>query len=106
MRPRDCRGDPRTGTSGKWITYHRRPRYAPFMPALAALAPPPTDPAAILDDVFGYPAFRGAQEEIIDHVIGGGDARVLMPTGGDKSLCYQVPAIARHAGGRGVALVV
>src|SRR3954462_5494065 len=106
MRPGECRGDPRTGTSGKWITYHRRPRYAPFMPALAALAPPPTDPATILHDVFGYDGFRGPQQAIVDHVCAGGDALVLMPTGGGKSLCYQLPAIARHAEGRGVALVV
>ena len=52
-----------------------------------------TLPATILHDVFGYSAFRGAQAEIVDHVIAGGDALVLMPTGGGKSLCYQVPAI-------------
>ena len=72
----------------------------------AALASPRTDPARILQDVFGYAAFRDAQAEIVDHVTGGGDALVLMPTGGGKSLCFQVPAIARHAQGRGVALVV
>jgi ATP-dependent DNA helicase RecQ len=72
----------------------------------AALASPRTDPAQILHDVFGYAAFRDAQAEIVAHVTGGGDALVLMPTGGGKSLCYQVPAIARHADGRGVALVV
>ncbi len=65
-----------------------------------------TSPLAILADVFGYNAFRGAQREIVEHLIGGGDALVLMPTGGGKSLCYQVPAIARHRAGRGVALVV
>ena len=65
-----------------------------------------TNPASILQQVFGYSAFRGAQAEIVDHVIGGGDALVLMPTGGGKSLCYQVPAIARHRAERGVALVV
>src|SRR5215218_2931310 len=72
----------------------------------AALASPRTDPARILQDVFGYAAFRDAQAEIVAHVAGGGDALVLMPTGGGKSLCFQVPAIARHAEGRGVALVV
>ena len=61
---------------------------------------------AILHDVFGYGTFRGAQAEIVAHVTGGGDALVLMPTGGGKSLCYQVPAIARHRAGRGVAVVV
>jgi ATP-dependent DNA helicase RecQ len=63
-------------------------------------------PLAILHEVFGYPAFRGQQQAIVDHVSGGGDALVLMPTGGGKSLCYQVPAISRHRSGRGVALVV
>jgi ATP-dependent DNA helicase RecQ len=65
-----------------------------------------TAPLAILQEVFGYAAFRDAQADIVDHVVGGGDALVLMPTGGGKSLCYQVPAIARHRAGRGVAVVV
>lgn len=65
-----------------------------------------TDPVDILQEVFGYTAFRGDQQAIVEHVGGGGDALVLMPTGGGKSLCYQVPAIARHRAGRGVALVV
>jgi len=57
---------------------------------------------SVLQDVFGYPAFRGRQAEIIDHVAGGGDALVLMPTGGGKSLCYQIPALIRP----GVGVVV
>src|SRR3954449_12878027 len=57
---------------------------------------------AILNEVFGYPAFRGHQAEVIEHVAGGGDALVLMPTGSGKSLCYQIPALMRE----GVALVV
>ncbi|MCW4385460.1 DNA helicase RecQ [Salinibacterium sp. SYSU T00001] len=53
----------------------------------------------VLGRVFGYEAFRGDQAEIIRHVIGGGDALVLMPTGGGKSLCYQVPALVRAGTG-------
>ncbi|MBV9890521.1 MAG: DNA helicase RecQ [Rhizobacter sp.] len=56
--------------------------------------------------MFGYVRFRGPQQEIVEHVAAGGDALVLMPTGGGKSLCYQVPAIVRHRAGRGVAVVV
>ena len=65
-----------------------------------------TDPLSILQEVFGYPEFRGEQAAIVDHAVNGGDALVLMPTGGGKSLCYQLPAIARHRAGRGVAVVV
>ncbi len=68
--------------------------------------PASSTPLSILQEVFGYPAFRGRQAEIVEHVAGGGDALVLMPTGGGKSLCYQVPAIARHRRGCGVAVVV
>ena len=60
----------------------------------------------ILREVFGYEFFRGPQEAIIEHVSGGGDALVLMPTGGGKSLCYQVPAIARQRAGQGTTIVV
>ena len=60
----------------------------------------------VLQDVFGYEQFRGSQEAIIGHVVGGGDALVLRPTGGGKSLCYQVPAIVRQQAGQGVAIVV
>ena len=65
-----------------------------------------TNPRHILREVFGYNAFRGAQQDIVEHVCGGGDALVLMPTGGGKSLCYQVPAIARQRAGHGVTVVV
>ena len=66
----------------------------------------PNQPLEILGEVFGYDSFRGPQQDIIEHVIAGGDALVLMPTGGGKSLCYQVPAIARQRAGLGVTVVV
>src|SRR5512146_2438808 len=53
----------------------------------------------ILREVFGYAQFRGEQQEIIARLIAGGDALVLMPTGGGKSLCYQIPALARDGMG-------
>ena len=62
----------------------------------------PDSPLRILRDVFGFDGFRGQQAAVIEHVVAGGDALVLMPTGGGKSLCYQIPALIRP----GVAVVV
>ncbi|AVX03826.1 DNA helicase [Maritalea myrionectae] len=59
-------------------------------------------PLSILRDYYGYDAFRGQQEDVINHVVEGGNAFVLMPTGAGKSLCYQIPALCR----KGVAVVV
>src|ERR1700743_3254874 len=59
-------------------------------------------PLDILRTGFGHKDFRGHQAEIVDHVVGGGDAIVLMPTGGGKSMCYQIPALCRD----GVGVVV
>ena len=63
-------------------------------------------PLDILGQVFGYSDFRGPQQAIVEHVVQGGDALVLMPTGGGKSLCYQIPAIARQNAGHGVTVVI
>ncbi|MCK5662137.1 MAG: RecQ family ATP-dependent DNA helicase, partial [Thiotrichaceae bacterium] len=59
-------------------------------------------PQEILRNIFGYQHFRGEQENIINHVLMDGNALVLMPTGGGKSLCYQIPALIRH----GVAIII
>ena len=50
----------------------------------------------VLRDVFGFDQFRGAQESIVEHIVAGGDALVLMPTGAGKSLCYMIPALRLH----------
>src|ERR1700710_3313678 len=75
-------------------------------PAMATVPDrlPDTTPDAlsVLNHVFGLPAFRGAQEEIVGHVVDGGNCLVLMPTGGGKSLCYQLPSLLR----RGCGIVV
>ena len=64
------------------------------LPVILPSAPLPMSPALqTLRRVFGFDAFRGAQAEIVDHMVSGGDALVLMPTGGGKSLCYQLPAL-------------
>lgn len=59
-------------------------------------------PGEVLRRVFGFPGFQGLQEEVVQHVVSGGDALVLMPTGGGKSICYQVPAFCRD----GTAVVI
>ncbi|MBB2915020.1 ATP-dependent DNA helicase RecQ [Streptosporangium becharense] len=64
--------------------------------------PEMSDATRVLRRVFGYDSFRDGQQEIIEHVVAGGDALVLMPTGGGKSLCYQIPALVR----KGVGVVV
>ena len=67
------------------------------------LAEPILDnPARVLRQVFGFPGFRGQQEPAVNHLLAGGDALVLMPTGGGKSICYQVPALCRA----GTAVIV
>jgi ATP-dependent DNA helicase RecQ len=74
------------------------------VPSSDVLTPSPI--LSILREVFGYESFRGPQQDIIEHVTGGQDALVLMPTGGGKSLCYQIPAIARQQAGLGISIVV
>ncbi|HEY1459648.1 MAG TPA: DNA helicase RecQ [Casimicrobiaceae bacterium] len=64
-----------------------------------AEATPSDSTLDVLRRTFGYPAFRGAQGEVVDHLVDGGDALVLMPTGAGKSLCYQIPSIVRPGTG-------
>lgn len=67
-----------------------------------ALSPHSKTPREVLRRVFGFPSFRGLQEVVIEHLLAGGDALVLMPTGGGKSICYQLPALCRP----GTAIVI
>ncbi len=68
-------------------------------PGPATDAPAANTPDAILSRVFGFPGFRGLQRQAVDRVMAGGDALVLMPTGGGKSICYQLPALCRPGTG-------
>jgi len=68
----------------------------PERPTLQLADPSPLE---VLRRVFGHADFHGAQRAIVEYVIAGGDALVLMPTGGGKSLCYQLPALVRHGTG-------
>ena len=71
----------------------------PAAPAAPARSFAGADPLAVLREVYGYDAFRADQADIVDHVVAGGDAVVLMPTGGGKSITYQVPALVREGTG-------
>ncbi|NLT93668.1 MAG: DEAD/DEAH box helicase, partial [Actinobacteria bacterium] len=69
----------------------------PAAPPPSAAGRPTSPPSAraLLREVFGFTEYRPHQEKVVEHLIGGGDAFVLMPTGGGKSLCYQIPAMVR-----------
>src|SRR5438874_10041778 len=115
-----CNHSPLTGSSSEYVIKlptttdkNRRavwggPELSAAGSRLARVASPETDPETgtdaleTLHRVFGYDSFRGDQAAIVEHVIAGGDALVLMPTGGGKSLCYQIPALVRP----GVGVVI
>jgi ATP-dependent DNA helicase RecQ len=111
-RARDDRRPPRAQAGGRRPAFRsgraerfscRRVRnLAPTTTGAFASIRPTMIARDVLQTVFGYPEFRGEQQAIIDHVAAGGDALVLMPTGGGKSLCYQIPALLRA----GTAIVV
>ena len=73
----------------------------PAAPPPSAAGRPTSPPSAraLLREVFGFTEYRPHQKEVVEHLIGGGDAFVLMPTGGGKSLCYQIPAMVRPGTG-------
>ena len=91
----------RTGTAGGPAARGaRRPSLRPRTATPAGRPAPSRGTATqVLHDVWGYPSFRGEQEAVVDTVVAGGDAVVLMPTGAGKSLCYQVPALVREGTG-------
>jgi ATP-dependent DNA helicase RecQ len=96
-KPRSASADVQTADFLK-----RPPSESPLSESIPAPHDDTSVDRQILKTVFGFDSYRGEQADIIRHVIGGGDALVLMPTGGGKSLCYQIPALVR----RGVAIVV
>ncbi|MBW8828846.1 MAG: DNA helicase RecQ [Burkholderiales bacterium] len=100
---RSCRRVPKCDSLRKALPYHHG---FPRVPSSVNPSHASLSPQSVLQEVFGYTDFRGAQADIVQHVVAGGDALVLMPTGGGKSLCYQVPAIVRHRAKRGVTVVV
>ena len=84
----------------QWAKPSRCPRSrAACTQPIGYIAFPMQHPQHILNSVFGYESFRAPQQEIIETLLEGGDALVLMPTGGGKSLCYQIPSLAREGCG-------
>src|SRR5690606_33838355 len=96
--PTDAVGGPGGGLAGRGGAWSKSGRAVPA----ANLLERPKDPLDILGEVFGHAAFRGQQQAVVEHVIAGGDAVVLFPTGAGKSICFQVPALCRP----GVAIVI
>lgn len=101
---RDCRRNLTVRVTNLTVLYnlHHYKAITPFKKQIVTMQTPDSQALALLNTVFGYASFRGQQQTIINHLVAGQDALVVMPTGSGKSLCFQIPALIRP----GVGIVI